>query len=210
MSETLQDNYQGVFDGHIGFGEKPAVIVIDFMAGYVTPQSPFYSPPVIDAVAESKAVIEKAREAGVPVIYTIVYYQQNGADGGIFVKKVPALLEFVQGSPLIEIPESIKPGPKDVVLVKQFQSAFFGTPLASMLNAQGRDTIILTGCSTSGCVRATAQDGMQYGFRVIVPRECVGDRRAEPHDANLFDINAKMGDVVSKAEVLNYLDGLAT
>lgn len=91
------------------------------------------------------------------------------------------------------------------LVVKQYASAFFGTSLASLLTAHGVDTLILAGCSTSGCVRATAVDGMQYGFRVIVPRECVGDRRAEPHEANLFDINSKYGDVVGKQEVLSYL-----
>lgn len=91
------------------------------------------------------------------------------------------------------------------MIVKRYASAFFGTSLASLLTAQGVDTIILTGCSTSGCVRATAVDDRQYGFCVMVPRECVGDRRPEPHEANLFDINSKYGDVVTKQDVLDYL-----
>ena len=94
-----------------------------------------------------------------------------------------------------------------MVIKKQYASAFFGTPLAAMLTSQRVDTVILTGCSTSGCIRASAIDGMQHGFRVIVPRECVGDRHPGPHEANLFDIDSKYGDVVSKAEVLAYLEG---
>ena len=102
----------------------------------------------------------------------------------------------------------LAPASDDLVIVKNYASAFFGTSLAATLTAAGIDTLILTGCSTSGCIRATAIDGIQHGFRVIVPRECVGDRRAGPHEANLFDINAKYGDVVSKRETLDYLAGL--
>ncbi|MFN3491128.1 MAG: isochorismatase family protein, partial [Anaerolineales bacterium] len=100
------------------------------------------------------------------------------------------------------------PAESDVIIVKQYASAFFGTSLAATLTSMGIDTIILTGCSTSGCIRASAVDGMQYGFRVIVPRECVGDRHPGPHEANLFDINSKYGDVVAKSEVMTYLKNL--
>jgi len=106
---------------------------------------------------------------------------------------------------MADIVPELAPRPEDVVIIKQYASAFFGTALASMLTAERVDTVIVTGCSTSGCIRATAVDGMQHGFRVIVPRECVGDRAPEPHDANLFDIDRKYGDVVSRAEVLAYL-----
>ena len=106
-----------------------------------------------------------------------------------------------------EISPRLPPGPKDIIISKQYASAFFGTALSALLAAEQRDTLILTGCSTSGCVRATAVDGMQYGYRVIVPRECVGDRHAGPHEANLFDIDSKYGDVVAKAQVMGYLRG---
>ena len=122
------------------------------------------------------------------------------------MKKVPVLRSMVEGEPLTEIVPELPPKPNDVVLKKQYASAFFGTPLAAMLTSLGVDSVIVTGCSTSGCIRATAVDGMQHGFRVIVPRECVGDRHAGPHEANLFDIDSKYGDVVSKAEVLAYLN----
>lgn len=142
------------------------------------------------------------------VVYTRVIYSPSGVDGGIFVQKVPVLRTLVAGEPLAEIVPELPPAATDVILNKQYASAFFGTSLAAMLTAHGVDTVIITGCSTSGCVRATAVDGMQYGFRVIVPRECVGDRRAEPHEANLFDINSKYGDVVSRAETLAWLEAL--
>ena len=137
-----------------------------------------------------------------PVIYTRVLYHRNGSDGGLFVRKVPALRRMVEGEPLADIVPELPPGPDDVILIKQYASAFFGTSLAAMLTTQGVDTLIITGCSTSGCVRATAVDAMQHGFRPIVPRECVGDRHDAPHEANLFDINAKYGDVVPLAEVM--------
>ncbi|MCL6512022.1 MAG: isochorismatase family protein [Anaerolineae bacterium] len=205
MNETLQQNYKGVFDGRLGFGKKPAVLVVDFIRAYTTSGSALFAPPVCDAVMETAELLDAARARGVLVIYTRVLYNKNGLDGGIFVQKVPVLRTLVEGEPLAEIVPELAPHPGDVILVKQYASAFFGTSLASLLTAQGVDTLILTGCSTSGCVRATAVDGMQHGFRVIVPRECVGDRRPEPHEANLFDIHSKYGDVVSKQEVLDYL-----
>lgn len=206
MKDDLKNNYQGVFDGRLGFGQKAAVLVIDFINAYITEGSPLYAPDVVTAVQETAEILTQARHKGVLVVYTQVLYNANGVDGGIFVQKVPVLRHMVAGEPLAEIVPQLPPQPEDVVIVKQYASAFFGTSLAAMLTAQGIDTLIITGCSTSGCVRATAVDGMQYGFRVIVPRECVGDRHQAPHEANLFDIDSKYGDVVSKAEVMAYLE----
>ncbi len=203
---NLQQNYSGVFDGRIGFGKKPAVLVVDFILAYTTPGAALYADGVVQAVGETVALLDRARAKGIPVIYTKVLYHPSGADGGIFVQKVPVLRTMIPGEPLTEIVPELPPAENDVILVKQYASAFFGTSLAAMLTAQGVDTIILTGCSTSGCVRATAVDGMQYGFRVIVPRECVGDRHPAPHEANLFDIHSKYGDVVGKGEVLEYFE----
>ena len=147
-------------------------------------------------------LLDAARRKGIPVVYTRVLYHASGADGGLFVRKVPALRRMVEGEPLADIVPELAPGPDDVVLIKQYASSFFGTSLAAMLTARGIDTLVITGCSTSGCVRATAVDAMQNGFRPIVPRECVGDRHDGPHEANLFDINAKYGDVVALKDVL--------
>lgn len=208
MTETLQQNYAGVFDGRIGFGKRAAVLVVDFIRAYTTPGAPLYAAAVVEAVRQTVDVLAAARRKGVLVIYTRVIYNPSGIDGGIFVQKVPVLRTLVEGEPLAEIVPELPPARADVILNKQYASAFFGTSLAAMLTAQGVDTVIITGCSTSGCVRATAVDGMQHGFRVIVPRECVGDRRAEPHEANLFDIHSKYGDVVSRAEALAWLEAL--
>ena len=207
--QSLKDNYRGVFDGRVGFGEKAAVLVIDFVNAYTTEGAPFYAPPVVDAVLETVDVLDAARRNDAPVVYTRVIYSPSGADGGVFVQKVPGLRGMLEGEPFSEIVPELPPEADEVVIKKQYASAFFGTPLAAMLTSQRVDTVILTGCSTSGCIRASAIDGMQHGFRVIVPRECVGDRHPGPHEANLFDIDSKYGDVVSKAEVLAYLEGEA-
>ena len=206
--EALQDNYRGVFDGRLGFGQKSAVLVVDFIQAYTTPGAALYAPDIVTAVQETIDLLTLARQKEIPVIYTQVLYNQNGLDGGLFVQKVPILRTMVAGEPLAQIVPELPAAPQDVILIKQYASAFFGTSLAAMLTSLSIDTIILTGCSTSGCIRATAIDGLQHGFRVIVPRECVGDRHPAPHEANLFDINSKYGDVVTKAEVIAYLNNL--
>jgi maleamate amidohydrolase len=204
----LTNNYKGVFDGRIGFGKKPAVLVVDFINAYTTEGSLLYAPDVVTAVNETVDLLALAREKNVPVLYTKVLYNKNFRDGGIFIQKVPVLKTMVEGEPLAEIVPQLPPVESDIIIVKQYASAFFGTSLAATMTSMGVDTLILTGCSTSGCIRASAVDGMQYGFRVIVPRECVADRHAGPHEANLFDINSKYGDVVSKGEVMEYLGRL--
>ena len=209
MSLSREDNYTGVFDGKVGFGRNPAVVVIDFTLAYTTPGSPFFAEGVVRAVADTVPLLQAARAVGIPVIHTMVMYHPSGADGGWFVRSVPALRKLVPGEPLAEIDPKVAPLAEEVVIVKQYPSPFFGTPLAPMLATLGIDTRILAGCSTSGCVRAGALDGVQHGYRVIVPRECVGDRHDGPHDANLFDINAKYGDVVGRDEVIQYLANLA-
>ena len=210
MSETRETNYQGVFDSRIGFGQRPCVLVIDFIKAYTTKGAAFFGQGVVDAVEATVSLLAAARKADVPIIYTKVLYHPSGMDGGLFVKKVPALRTLIEGEPLAEIDPRISPMPEDLVIVKNYPSCFFGTSLASTLTGLGVDTLILTGCSTSGCVRAAAIDAIQFGYRVIVPCECVGDRHNAPHDANLFDINAKYGDVLAKSEVIAHLAGMTS
>lgn len=208
-NDALTQNYAGVFSGALVPGPRPAVLVIDFIRAYTTPGSPLFAAPVVDAVAATPPLLEAARASGVPVIYTRVLYHPNGRDGGLFVRKIGALRAMVPGEPLAEIVPELPPGAEDLILVKQYASAFFGTHLAATLTAQGIDTLVIAGCSTSGCVRATAVDAMQHGFLPVVVRDCVGDRRAEPHDANLFDIQAKYGEVMERDAVVAYLRDLA-
>lgn len=206
LDDLRQDYRRHGLAGRVGFGARPALLVVDFVKAYTTPGSPLYAAPgVPDAVRASAPVLAAARAARIPVIFTTVAYAPGGLDGGMFVRKVPALLQLTRDSPLAQIVDELAPGPGELVVEKKYASVFFGTHIAATLTAAGVDTLILVGCSTSGCIRASAVDGMQYGFRVVVPRECVGDRAPGPHEANLFDIDGKYGDVVPADEVLAYL-----
>ena len=203
-TQAAADNYSGVWGHRIGFGRRPALLVIDFMKAYTTPGAPLFAQGVVEAVAHTPALLAAARQARIPVIHTnILYRAPNCADGGIWVKKAPVMAALVPGSPLAEFCDGVEPLPGELVVTKQYASAFFGTSLAPMLHADGIDTVILAGCSTSGCIRASAVDAVQHGFRTIVVKDCVGDRHAGPHEANLFDIDAKYGDVVSLEEALD-------
>lgn len=206
--DAVAQTYEGVFDTRLGFGRWPALLNVDFINSYVCEESPFYAPAVVTAVQGSVPVLSAARAHGVPVVHTRVVYDPSGLDGGMFIRKVPLLRCLTATHPLSQIVPQLTPIEGEVVFSKQYPSAFFGTCLASMLTSRGVDTVILVGCTTSGCIRATAVDAMQHGFRVIVPRECVGDRHQAPHDASLFDIDSKYGDVLSRAEVLTYFAGL--
>lgn len=206
MTQSASDNYKGVWGNRIGFGAKAAVLVIDFMKAYTTEGAPLYASGVVAAVAKTPALLQAARAKAVPILHTNILYHAPGcADGGIWVKKSPVMTAMVAGNPLAEFCEGVEPLADEPVFTKQYASAFFGTSLAPMLHAQGIDTVILAGCSTSGCIRASAVDAVQHGFRTIVVRDCVGDRHDGPHEANLFDIDSKYGDVVSLEEALAYL-----
>lgn len=162
--------------------------------------------PAVEAIA---TLLGPARAQGVPIYFTTVAYRPDGRDGGAFVEKIPALRDLVVDDPAAtEIDPRIAPLEDEIVLVKKYPSAFFHTHLISMLIVDRIDTLIVTGCSTSGCIRATAVDAVSYGYRVTVPEEAVSDRWQAPHEANLFDIDAKYGDVVPVAEVVTYLEQL--
>ena len=209
MAASADKNYKGVWDSRLGFGKKSAIIVIDLLQGYTTESSALFAPGVVECVKEMPELLEVGRGKNVPIIHTrVLYTPPDYADGGVWIKKAPVLKDLVAGNPLAEFCEGCEPRPGEVVIVKQYASAFFGTSLIATLNGLGVDTLIITGCTTSGCIRATAVDAVQHGLRPICVRECIGDRHDGPHEANLFDINAKYGDVISKAETLEYLNGL--
>lgn len=208
MSEDLTENYRGAFDGSLGIGDSPALILVDFVEAYFDKDSPLYA-GVDDALSSALRVRNEARAAGIPVIYTNVVYQEDGADGGVFYRKVPALEVFVAGNPLGAWPEGLEPADGEVVISKQYPSAFFGTSLADKLTGLGVDTLIITGLTTSGCIRATCVDTMSYGFIPIIVADACGDRHTAPHEANLFDMNAKYADVMDEASVIHYLQDLA-
>ncbi|WP_304164524.1 isochorismatase family protein [Phenylobacterium aquaticum] len=201
----LDDDYQRAgFGGRLAFGKRPVLLVIDVVRAYLDKASPLYA-GVEDALASMARLVAAARIAAVPVIYTQVVYQPGGADGGIFYRKVPALSAYVVGSPMGEIAPEVAPLAGEVIVTKQYASAFFGTSLAATLTSLGIDTVMMGGFSTSGCVRASALDAMQHGFIPYVVRDACGDRDSRPHEANLFDLQAKYAEVVGEAEALALL-----
>ncbi len=198
-NDDLAANYSGAFDGCLSFGKYPALLIVDFVMAYLDRASPLYA-NVEDALASNIRLLAEARAANIPVVFTNVVYEADGANGGLFYKKIPALSVFVKGSPLGAFPSSLKPLDDELIISKQFASAFFGTSLGEILSAKGIDTLLITGLSTSGCVRATALDALQSGFAPFVVRDACGDRHSAPHEANLFDLQAKYAEVVSEAE----------
>ena len=208
MSGELSENYKTAYDNQLGFGDSPALILVDFVQAYFDDSCPLYA-DVDDALASALRVREAARKAGVPVIYTNVVYEEGGANGGVFFRKAPVLGNFVAGNPMGAWADGLEPSDGEVVVSKQYPSAFFGTSLAADLHKRDVDTLIITGLTTSGCVRATCVDAMSSGFIPIVVSDACGDRHDAPHDANLFDMNAKYADVVSEDEAIAYLKRVA-
>jgi maleamate amidohydrolase len=208
MTEDLVANYARAYGTRVGFGSRPALLMIDFCQGYFDPQCDLYS-GVEDALASALRVRAAARHAGIPVILTNVVYHPTAINGGRFYEKAAPLRYFLQGNPTGAWPEGLTPHADELVISKQYPSAFFGTSLASTLTALGIDSVLLTGLTTSGCVRASCVDAMSHGFRTTVVAEAVGDRHDGPHQANLFDMNAKYADVVSEADTIAYLQRLA-
>lgn len=209
MSETedLLANYRRAYDRRVGFGKRPALILIDFCMGYFDPSCELYA-DVDDALASALRVREAARAAGVPVILTNVVYHPSAIDGGRFFEKAAPLKNFLKGSAMGAWGPGLEPFEDELVVSKQYPSAFFGTSLASTLTAMGVDSVLLTGLTTSGCVRASCVDAMSHGFRTAVIAQACGDRHSAPHEANLFDMNAKYADVVSEEEAITFLSAL--
>jgi maleamate amidohydrolase len=197
------------FHGRAGFGRRPALLVIDVNVGFTDPASPLVC-DLDGVVAAIGRLLDEARRAQIPVVYTTVSYTEGDKiAAAAFIEKVPALLTLEAGSRWVEIDPRVAPLPHEPVLNKLFASAFFGTALSSLLAAAGCDSVIVTGASTSGCVRATAVDALQHGYRPLVPRDAVGDRNPAAHEASLYDIDAKYGDVVSLDDAIAHLEEVA-
>jgi len=192
------------FGRSIAPGIRPAVVVIDLSKAFTNPESPVGG-DLDSVVAGTAKILRAARKRAIPIFFTTQAFMPDMSDAGVMYLKQPALEMLKVGTEAVEIDARIAPRPDEAVIVKKAASAFFGTNLSSMLVERGIDTLILTGCSTSGCVRATATDAYSFNYRILVPRDCVGDRTPQAHEANLFDIQVKMGEVLSSREVLAYL-----
>ena len=191
----------------VTLGERPGVLVVDFSCGFTDPECALGS-DVTAEVEATKRLLDAARAKGLPVVFTTIGFEPRLTDGGLWLQKVPTLAELQLGGRWVEIDPRLERQEGETVIVKKGASAFFGTNLVAVLNALRVDTVVLCGATTSGCIRATAIDLLQNGWPTIVPRECVGDRAQAPHEANLFDIDAKYADVVSLEEALGYLESV--
>lgn len=193
------------FGRTIGFGTTPAVIVIDLILAFTNKDLPLGA-PLEDVIEQTSRVIEAARQREAPVIYTSVAYEDlDLKDAGQWAAKMSGLMTLRAGTPEVEVDPRLGRKLSEPLIVKKYASAFFGTDLLTRLNTLRIDTLVITGCTTSGCVRATAVDALQNGLRPMVVREAVGDRSQSAHDQSLFDLQAKYADVMGVGEVLTQL-----
>ena len=191
----------------VTLGSRPAVLVVDFSCGFTDPECALGSDLTAEVEA-TKRLLGAARARGLPVIFTTIGYEPSLKDGGLWLQKAPALADLQVGGRWVEIDPRLDPREGETIVLKKGASAFFGTNLAAILISQAIDSIVLCGATTSGCIRATAIDLLQNGYPAIVPRECVADRAQAPHEANLFDINAKYADVVSLEDAFAYVESV--
>ncbi|MFI0354971.1 isochorismatase family protein [Actinomadura sp. 9N407] len=206
-ADLAEDYTSAGFGRALDWGSSPAVIVIDMVRAYFQPGAELYLGGR-DCLESAARVVAAARAAGVPVLHTRVAYGPRGLDGGLFYRKVAALRHFsvdAETPELGEIMPEVAPRQDELVLVKQYASAFFGTSLSATLAASRIDTLVICGVSTSGCVRATAVDAISHGYLPIVVRQAVGDRDPRPHEANLFDLQAKYAEVRDETEAVQRL-----
>lgn len=206
--QQLRRQYEEAgFLGRVGWGERPALMVIDMAGAWVDPKEQLGSDldGVLNAILR---LLQKARAKRLPIIFTTMAYASNAEIGVVVGRKLTHLSHMLVGSPQVELAPQLARRKEEPLLVKPRASAFFGTNLMSMLLALRADTLIVTGCSTSGCIRATCEAAFDNNFHVIVPAEAVGDRSPSAHAANLFDIDARYADVVPITQVIDALDHL--
>ncbi|MFH8985750.1 isochorismatase family protein [Streptomyces varsoviensis] len=208
--ETDRTYARAGFGTPIRRGSRPALVVVDLTRGF-TEDRFACGADLTDVVEATATLVRAARAAGAPVLYTAIAYTPAEAEGRTvtWLDKAPGLRVLTEGSEAVALDPRLPRAPEDVLVVKKGASAFFGTSLAANLVALGRDTVLLCGATTSGCLRASAVDAVQSGFPVLVPRECAGDRAQGPHEAALFDIDAKYGDVIGLSDALAYLSRLS-
>jgi len=200
MADELDIYKTQGFGQRMGFGKKPALVVIDFINAFSDPKM-FGGGNIQSAIDHTEELLALARHYEMPIVFTAQTYADDRSEDGLFNRKAPGQSALVPGSHAVQVVDQLEPRRGERVIQKHYPSGFFGTDLASWLQVRGVDTAIVTGCTTSGCVRATVLDAMCHGFRPIVPKECVGDRALGPHEANLFDMEQKYADVMSLDDV---------
>lgn len=195
------------FGAQVPRGTRPAIVVVDFTYGFTDTTYPTAA-DMSAQMAATRALTDLARAKGYPVIYTTIAYHPGELDKLAWLKKATGMAALVEGTRLVDIDAATGIQPQDVILTKKGASAFAGTHLAALLTGAQVDTLIVTGATTSGCVRATCVDAVQSGFNVLVPADCCADRAQAPHEANLYDISQKYGDVTDAADLLDWMVSL--
>ncbi|NNL84094.1 MAG: isochorismatase family protein [Myxococcales bacterium] len=208
MSELEIYDKQG-FGHSSGLGSRPALVIVDFVNGFTDPDA-FGGGNIAEAIVKTRGLLAAAREHAVPVAFTRVVYADDGSDLGVFATKAVSLGTLTERAPAAQIVDELAPIPGEYIVRKTQPSAFFGTELAPWLVGRRVDTVIVTGCTTSGCVRATVVDAMSHNFRTVVARDGVGDRALRPHEANLFDMEQKYADLMNCDELIAYFEKLAS
>ena len=206
-SETERIYRQAGWGQRVQRGARPAVVVVDLTQGFTDPEYAIGT-DLSREVRATARLLELARQHHRPVVFTKIAFAANGHDGAAWLQKAPGLGVLREGTPAVDLDRRLPRDPQDTVVTKRGASAFFGTNLAAILTAQRVDTVLLCGATTSGCIRASAVDSVQSGFTTLVVRDCVGDRAHGVHEANLFDIDSKYGDVISLEDALSYVSGL--
>jgi maleamate amidohydrolase len=189
----------------MGFGERPGLLVVDLVKAFTDPNR-MLGANLDSQVTATQELLQAAHARDIPVLFSTVRYDDTDLrDAGIWALKQKGTVTLAKETDGHEIDPRLDRKPSDAVLLKKYASCFFGTDLVSRLNSRRIDTLIIAGCTTSGCVRASAVDALQNGFRPMVVREAVGDRSVAAHEQSLFDLHAKYADVVSLDETLHYL-----
>ena len=204
----LQQYARAGFSGRVGWGERPALLVIDMAKAWVDPTERLGS-DLSGVLRSIQDILGAAREARIPIYFTTMAYGSPAEVGSVVARKLGHLEEMQRGSDRVALVTELGRLPSEPLIEKPRASAFFGTHLLDMLISERVDTVIVTGCSTSGCIRATCESAFNYNYHVQVPREAVGDRSEPAHVANMFDIDARYADVISLAQTLEHLTSLA-
>ncbi len=205
----MDDVYQRQnFGNDVGLGRKPALLIVDFQVGFADPEV-FGGGNVAEAVAATVPLLHEFRVLGFPVAYTRAVFADDGSDAGVFGMKVPGLKRLTDDAEISQIVPELAPHPGDYIVRKTGPSGFFGTSLSTWLNAQGVDSLVVTGATTSGCVRASVVDSISYSYRTVVVTDCCGDRALEPHAANLFDMGQKYADLLTADEAITAIRAVA-
>jgi len=205
MSDIDTYKQQG-FGNSTGFGARPALLIVDLQVAFTDPKH-LGGGNILAALNNTKSLLAVARLCGIPVAHSRNVFALDDADTNVWSVKVKSLKHLTETSPASQIMEQVAPAPGECIVRKTKPSAFFETPLADWLHQKNVDTVIVAGCTTSGCVRASVVDCISYNFRAVVARDGVGDRALGPHEASLFDMQQKYADVLSCAEIAAHLRG---